>query len=458
MTWTRHPAVDDAEMRRRHPFAALVRREVGLIEGVSYLPSEPGAVDLAVAATRLDNVTYALPGVSRGDGADLLGETLGGGGADIDPEQSWIQAVVEAAERYSTMVFTPQDFVVASATELGARALDLTAIPRCSAAEYADPACPLRPPTLDDPIRWVRGLSLLDRRERFVPAVMAHLFVKPWPAERFWLPISTGVAAHTRLDAAVIAAICENIERDALALAWLLRRELPQIDEPDPPDDLAPLLRRLAASSTRHLAFDATTDYGVPTVLAIQLADGDPNCDVLVSCASAIDPRRAYAKTIREACAARVALRHAPPAPANIVDFADITHGASYYGHGGHRDAFDFLLSGSDRTTLRAMATRSGLDPGAEESDQLGALVDRLAGQGMDPVIIDLTAEEVREVGLWVVRVVLPELVPISFVHRARYLGTPRLLTHADRHAAASAGAGTEGPLDGINPDPLPFA
>jgi ribosomal protein S12 methylthiotransferase accessory factor len=70
----------------------------------------------------------------------------------------------------------------------------------------------------------------------------------------------------------------------------------------------------------------------------------------------------------------------------------------------------------------------------------------------MDAVAVDLTADEVRDAGLWVVRVIIPELVPISFVHRARYLGTPRLVEQASRARGHVAGR------IALNDDPLPFA
>ena len=69
----------------------------------------------------------------------------------------------------------------------------------------------------------------------------------------------------------------------------------------------------------------------------------------------------------------------------------------------------------------------------------------------MDAIALDLTTAELREAGLWAVRVVVPELMPISFVHRARFLGTPRLY----RYAESKGRPLTE---EEINPNPLPFA
>jgi ribosomal protein S12 methylthiotransferase accessory factor len=440
--------LDERELRRRHRFAALVSPGVGLIDHVDFLPLDRGAVELEVASTSLGDLhhTFAHVPATGGPGEE---RGMGGGSADVDAERSWVRAVVEGAERYSMVAFDESDFVVATARELGTAAIDIAALPRCSPAEYADPRCPLWPAPLDEPIRWVRGLSLLDGAERLVPAVITHLHLAPWPEERFWLPISTGVAAHTSVRAALVAAICENVERDAMALWWLLERPLPRIAPPAHPSaSLAAVLARLARSTVDHRAFDATTDLGIPTVLGVQL-DDDPERDLFVSAATALDPEVAYEKAIREASPGRAVLRGAPPCPPDVRDFTALTDGAVHYGRTRRRDDFDFLLRAPATTTLQAMAAAAGPTADGPEAAQLEFLLGRLRAAGMDPVAVDLTADEVREAGLWVLRVIVPELVPISFVHRARYLGTPRLL--------ARAGAGPAAPPT-VNPHPLPFA
>jgi ribosomal protein S12 methylthiotransferase accessory factor len=119
-------------------------------------------------------------------------------------------------------------------------------------------------------MRWSRGYSLTLGRERFVPAVMTHLYLRPTSQERIWQEISTGVAAHTRLEAALISAICEVIERDAIAITWLARLQLPRIEFTTPlPAALATNFELLKRSLVQQYFFDATTDIGIPTVYAV---------------------------------------------------------------------------------------------------------------------------------------------------------------------------------------------
>lgn len=440
MIWSRPGAVTAAVLRARYPLANLVRPRVGLVDECVPLWQEYGVPLFEIATAELDNLTMTFPHVIGRGGGDVRDTIIGGAGSDLEPEITWIKAVAEAAERYATLAFDERDFVEASGAELGDDAIDLDAIPRCSARELADPRCPLRAPDRRARIRWVRGWSLTHRRERLVPAIMTHLYLTPRPEERFWIPISTGVAAHVDPAAAIVSGTCEVIERDAIAQTWLARRPLPRIELPvDAPGRLGEVLRRVARSHVEHDLFDATTDLGMPTVWSLQRAPGHATCKVAVTCATAPTVEEAIVGAIREAAPSRAALAAARDVPAQVEDFHDLVHGAVWHGRRDDLSSFEFLL-GSGRTT--AVTDIAPLCSSPSPADRLRALVARLAALGLEVVVVDLTTDELRDVGLWVVRVVIPALLPISFVHRARFLGTPRLRVDEDS----------------INPDPLPFA
>jgi ribosomal protein S12 methylthiotransferase accessory factor len=442
-------AIDERPLRERYPFARLLQPIGGLMERVMTLTAEPTAPDFHVAVTGLDNLTRTLPHVSSPQGADARDEPLGGAGADADPELAWLRAVVEGAERYASMVHEERDFVVATARELGGAALDLETIPRCSEREYAHPACPFHPPDPRARLRWVRGYSLTQAVERYVPAVMAFLYFKPWPEEMFWQMISTGIAAHTRLPAALVSAIGEVVERDAIALTWLARLPLPRIEVEEPvPPELRTNLRRLRRSLVRHHLFDATTDVGIPTVYAVQLLDGQPKLSQYVNCATDFSAAAACAKTMREAAPTRAVFQFPRDVPGEVEQFQSLYDGATYMGRPEQRPEFDFLLQSPSRRSLSDMRIA------APEGDaaRLRFLVGRLRELHMEAVAVDLTSDELREAGLWVVRVVIPQLMPMSTIHRARFLGHPRLFAYPEK-----AGFGRRTEAD-VNPAPQPFA
>jgi ribosomal protein S12 methylthiotransferase accessory factor len=444
MSWMSSELLAVQEVLHRQPLARLVQPRVGLMEGVDLLGEPTGVTDLTVASTRLGNLTAVFPHIRRPDGSNVETEALGGAALDSDPSRAWLRAVVEGAERYATMVFGEDDFIVDSAQALGARALDLERLPRCSDREYADPRCTLRPADPRAPIRWVRGYSLVSRTERFVPAVMAHLFIEPWPAERFWISITTGVAAHTDLATALASAICEGVERDAVSLTWLARLPVARIAPPAGLDSVT------GSGICRHL-FDVTTDVNIPTVLVVDTSAVYPR--VVVGCATALAAERACVKAGREATACRMILARGVALPGMVEDFTAVAHGATYYAHGGEqlRD-FEFLLATTGRTSLAEVDHRTEAPTCPEPAAELAFLVQRLRAMGMDAIAVDLTTQELREVGLWVVRVIVPELVPMSFVHRARFLGASRIYEQARRRGA---GATRE---EDVNSGPIPMA
>jgi len=433
----------------RYPFSSLVSPIVGLMEGVQSIRQRITEPRFNIRTTSIGNLTMAFPHISRSTGEDVRYETIGGGGADLDVEMAWIRAVVEGAERYACMVYDDADFIVASADELGDSAMDFSRIPRCSEKEYADPKCFLQKPDSKKPIRWVRGYSLTDRAERMVPAVMTHLYIKPVPGELFWNQISTGTAAHTSLPSALVSAICENIERDAIALTWLAELPLPRIELERPfPSGLSRNLRQLDKSAVRQYAFDATTDIGIPTVYTLQVVDEHPRLSQFVSCATAFDAATALEKTIRESVTSRTAFLTDRKVHDNFHDFVELHEGAFYMGKPDRREAFDFILNSKDRKSLEEIS----IGPTEDEVHRLQFLCQRLQSLGMDAIAVDLTPDELREAGLWAVRVVTPELMPMSPIYRSRFLGHPRLYEYP-----VKAGYGPRTEAD-INPFPQPFA
>jgi ribosomal protein S12 methylthiotransferase accessory factor len=409
----------------------------GVVGRVGMVPTPPGCPDYTVCAADLGDLRPVLPGFSLSPGS-TRGQ-MDGAGTGVDQAGAAKLAVVEALERYSSCMFDDRQLVWATRAELGDEAIDLDTVPRCSAAELADPLCPARPPSNKARIRWVRGVSLTERCARWVPAVMAFLNIPPQTAaEQFVLQLSTGCAAHVDPSLAALNAICEVVERDAISLTWLQRLALPMID--------AGMSRPLSTEAVRTYLFDATTDLGVPTVYGVDVADG--SFGTAVMCAADLDPKRAIAKVLREAASGRVALSMAPSVTTEVEDFQTVWEGASYMAKPERRGAFGFLL-GSSATV--ASSDMKGLATGSPDGD-LAAVVDRLARCGVEIVMVDLTTDEAARAGLWVVRAVIPALQPLSFNYRARFLGHPRLY-----EAPLRMGHRSWSEPD-LNPWPQPFA
>jgi ribosomal protein S12 methylthiotransferase accessory factor len=407
----------------------------GVIERVAPLAPNYGEPRFDVQLAIAGDISALWPQARKRESR----HAITGLGVGLDQQSSVVPALAESLERYCTCAFNEEQFVFASRSDLGSAALDLDEIPRCSQQELAHARCPMIAPDNSAPIRWVRGLSLTTGRPVYLPVVMVYLYAGfKTRAEKIWFPITTGCAAHFSLEAALLNAICEVIERDALSLAWLQKIPLPQIEVDVVPPALALCWERLQRSSheLEHLFFDATTDLGIPTVYGLQLCRADERATTLVSCCTALDPAEALAKVIRDMTAIRIAFRTPRPVPDAVDDFNDIMHGATYMAHRERSSAFEFLLNTPNRKPLSAMPRICWTD----ERSSLDGVLRLLRDRSLDVYAIELSTEEALRVGMRVVRALIPGLQPVGFQYRARYLGHPRVYDAPSRmgHAVNS--------------------
>ncbi|MET9531077.1 YcaO-like family protein [Streptomyces sp. NPDC006649] len=386
-----------------------------------------------------------------GSGCPGLGigrsSSTGCGRAFGDPAHARMIAIAEAAERYAAYEPPTAEHRWATAAELDGPVLDTTRLPRCSAAELARPGCPITPFDADAPVRWVQGLDLVSRERTWLPAVMSTYRLHPArPAERFWYQLSTGFAVHTDPAEALVRAILEVIERDAIALTWLQRMPL----RPIPDEARSPKLGQLLAAAQRHflhtLLFDATTDLGVPTVYCLQIAEHDPRVRHVVGCASDRTLSAAAEKALAETLSIR-GLVHSGPVPKTYEEFSDIADGARYMAVPERSEAFAFLRLGAAAGPRRPPA-----DLPTPSQDALDTLLERLSALGMPVLAVDRSHLELRSVGLTAVNVVIPDLQPMSLLPLAQFRAHPRLY-----RAPAAMGFPVHSEEE-LNPWPQPFA
>jgi ribosomal protein S12 methylthiotransferase accessory factor len=398
----------------------------GLLHGHSRFQAAAGEPPLFIRIERGGRIEQVCNRIPRKRHPAQGNESIEGAGVGLNDQEATIRARAEALERYCACVFSPDQFIRASANELGNAALDLAAVPRCSKAELSNPLCPLLLPDKSVPLRWVQGVSLFDGRRVYLPVIMVYLYAGiEGPGERFWFPISTGCAAHTSLERALISAVLEVIERDAISITWLQKLGLPRLEMDFVPAVVAPYWERYQSSckEPEYVFFDATTDLGIPTVYGVQISPENKRLTTLVSCCTALQPADAVVGAMREMAAGRIAFRQPRPVPNKLEDFTEIFHGASYMARSEQAHAFNFLLHAGRKRLLSEMACTG---EGNDKLD-LRLLIDILKKKQLEAFALDLTTDEAIRAGLRIVRVIIPGLQPLSFNYRARYLGHPRL-------------------------------
>jgi ribosomal protein S12 methylthiotransferase accessory factor len=275
---------------------------------------------------------------------------------------------------------------------------------------------------------------------------MSHLYLRANRNECFWNQISTGVAAHTDLQAAIVSAILEVVERDAIALTWLTRLPLAEVL---PGGGEAVRLRSLVQrSGCRYSLFDATTDVGIPTIYGLQRRPHHTSLAQLVACASGYNAAVVYRKVLFELAQLNHVdwASHSPPEDPR--DILLLEHGASYMASPERSGAFDFLAADLRTRKLEHFDVAEPSGYGAKIAD----LKHRLTGLGYEVYLVNLTTDDLVQAGVHVVRAIIPGLLPMSPLYRARYLGHPRLYDYARKMGLYNFSERD------VNPYPQPFA
>jgi ribosomal protein S12 methylthiotransferase accessory factor len=424
----------------------------GLVSRTTALPVADGDPDFAIRVSNIGNPSKVLRSLRDWTNNGDLGNMHGVGSA-LTSERARLISIAEALERYSVCSWHDDEILDAAEEDLTEEFASPTRWPRCSVREFARDDCGLVPYDPAIPIRWVRAWSLTRQRPVLVPAIAVYLHMAPQSrSERFTRGITTGAAVHSDIRSAVLGGLLEVVERDALSLAWLQRLRLPRLSVD--PELLEPLMRSYHATGTaRHLEvrlFDATTDFGIPVVYAVQLSSNEDQLAQIVGATCDVDPQRAVGKVYRELAAVRVALRECvgdQPVRRPDDGVVSVTGSAAYNASIERRPAFRHLLEGE--RDVRSLAEMPNL---SIEADPLATAVSLLAARGAEVLVVDITTDEARQVGMRAVKVLVPEAIPLSFIHSERYLGTPRLYT------APTAMGHKSHAEQMLNPEPQPAA
>lgn len=444
-------APDDGVTPELRAIGALVS-PFGLVSRTRRLPAVEGEPDFHVHLAELGAPSKALTNLGAGTAGEDIGNS-DGAGTGLSAERARLVAVAEALERYSVAAWHEEDFVTAAEDRLADECVSPARWPRCSDAELSAPGSRLRPYDPSVPIRWVRAWSLTRSTEVLVPAIAVYLHM-PYASdsERFVRGITTGAAVHSDLGKAVLNGLLEIVERDAIALVWLQRLRLPEIviRPSDLEEEALEHHARVRRSGLDVRLFDATTDFGVPVLYAVQTSDSDPVLSQVVAATCDVSPQAALSKIYRELSSIRVALRGyigayagRAPDPSRVSVVGGAVHNAPL----SRRHLFDFLLEGQrGRRALRDLPDLSA------SRDPLAEAVGLLAARGAEVIVVDITTDEARQAGMRVVKVLVPEAMPVSFVHDERFLATRRL------YDAPGAMGHPVAPESGINREHQPFA
>lgn len=400
----------------------LVDPRVGIVHHVEEVKRDAGAPEFFhFAATACDTGAFSRQHNFHNTG-----------GASVSRERGVAKAVGEAVERYCAALYDVDSLPLFSATNAPFSHVPPAAFALHSPEQYSAAGFPWVPFTDRTMVRWTAGVDLVSGSSTMVPAAMVYVpyaYYRGTGDAPIVQPISTGLACHSTPQAAALAGLCEVIERDAFTIVWQSMLAPPQIRVETLPDRPYDLVQRFERTGSKVSLFDITLDHGIPTILSVLgstapekpalvfAAACSPNAETAaISALEELAHTRRYSQQILD----RMTRLELGDDYLNVVDQLD--HLNLYCDHRNTHLA-RFLFASARRVDFDELLDRAA----APHEDALSAIVGAIQGIGHQVVVVDLTTPDVRELGLTVVRCLVPGFHPLFMGHRIRALGGRRL-------------------------------
>lgn len=375
-------------------------------------------------------------------------------GSSVDKDEALFKCLGEVLERYCMYnTFATGEFAQLPASECNL----LKQLPRCAPDEKCAASYKEISPDWNLTMAIVKEVATGE--SQWLPAGFVDFsYHSPHDEPRVTLSHSSGSAFHESLHRAIWAGLCEVAERDAFSLFWLNKFRPNEIaldgfntrNQSDEVSALAKRLKLIKDAGLRVRSFDITTDFNVPTVFSVVQGDEFPFATFGASCAA--DPVKAVIKSIDEVFLVRLAQLSGKESVENApsyTDFSwvrDLRDHSDLYATWKDTPAFDFFMEDAESISLSEFQQLPRWNE-PENFEQLQYVCARLQDElGLTVLFMDCTLDDVAKFGVGV-KVVVPQMQPISVPDSLKWLAHPRLAKHAERLSLKLAS----------NPYPHPF-
>lgn len=452
---------DDDLGRQLRALSRLYNRHLGPITSVHL--ERPDLLDPAMYCGSCNHLPMSsvIPDLTvRPAAGDQM--AIPGGGKGVGIGRPLLGAMGELAERLLAVLHfqaVVDELESGSWEQMSGRGLDALGpgeLPLFAPEQYGRRGFRFEPFLPDTPLRWLRARRLLTGEPVYVPAQLVLLYYKRAAGEAMiGYPTSGGLGFHTDARRAVLHALYEYVERDAVNVRWYCRLAPARVEF-----DLAAYLSgrwhlrhtRIVTPSLDGIeVYLNTLDVPIPvfTVIARDLSRSERR--FLGSGGAWANRDRALAQALFELGQTRAVLNSFKPgakvirADSSTDEMSDFLDGAVYFGYPENLPRLSWYTSGP----TAAWGDVPSFEFEDEDAEYDGMLEWARSGS-LNPVVIDM--DGACWPGVSVVRVIVPELTG-ACVAANPYLGHPRYYDLPYRLGLADHRL----TFEELNPDPIPF-
>ncbi|WP_010523074.1 YcaO-like family protein [Aquimarina agarivorans] len=384
--------------------------DFGIIRFVKEAPLSSDEPEIFIAVTEFQNPFI----ISSSDREKYTMERKSAGAA-LDRETAIWSAVGEGLERYAGAIYDEDTVIWEKSSELVPEAYvhpdDFILFTK---EQYATTDFKYNAHNPKIKVGWTSANSLNNHNEVLMPASLAYFAYKYEDKSEYLTDsYSTGLACGPTKEWAICGGLNEVIERDAYSLHWAARLSPKKIPLETAIKHSSPELKKLLEFDGVDLFIgDMTTDIGIPAIITIARQHGKPG--IALGASSNVAPEKALEKAVIE-CFHTLnwcqEMRHRPTAieETEVKQFADHV---KYYLNEENEETASFLWSGNELSTLfEDDATSCVKNSGHKEQSEY--MVNKLFEQGYASYLVDNTPNDIKELGLCVIKAIVPGLQPM---------------------------------------------
>lgn len=355
---------------------------------------------------------------------------LGFGCSDKESE-AFTAAVAEAIEHYCILYERDELFIHDSYRNLKHIAIDPFSFVTFSKEQFKDRSYNKFRFKDKTSFNWLEGYSLTRKGKVLVPAslVYANYNYKKRKEPIIQLKNSTGAACGPSVEFAIYRGICEIVERDAYMISFI--NNLPKkIIDLNGDRHLAQFKRRIERYDLEVNVLSTKLDFPMTTTTCLIFDRTGSGPAVCTGLGGSLDPKKAIKtavfESVRRHISARDRFYRVKPLSMPIKKSFDwfLLRKQLLWSAPHMIQIAENFIKNTQTINYKELKSK---EESFSDKEKVGFLIKELKSKNYDVIYVDMTIPEVEGIGLKVVKVLIPEMVPLWRDERYPYLEIKRL-------------------------------
>ncbi len=355
-----------------------------------------------------------------------------GYGCSENKSDAYKAAVAEAIEHYCILLECEENYIYGSYEQLKKRAVNPERFRVFTDRQLRRPEYKKYRFDIHTKFNWLEASSLESGKAVLIPAQLAyaHYNFKKHREPVIRLPISTGSACGPTPHWVIYRGLSELLERDSYMISYLNNIRLPKIEITAEDSSLFRFKQLITRYELELSILETTLDFEFTSILAITRDFTGAGPAVSAGLGGSLDPAKAIKTAALEAARRHIAARdrffRRKPLPLpheNTLDGFLLRKQREWCAP--HKlGEIENRLNGPKKPFRELKNFSKNSDKAKSEF-----LLSQMRRKGYESFYIDFTTSDVRQIGLDVGKVLVPDLLPLYYDERIPYLENARLHT-----------------------------